>query len=403
VDGSGLKNYCSTRLGLRSAVRQQDGDTIDNRIAPSASPADHDANLEPQSLMADGADHPPQILFPGKLRAHGSILSNRSARDLWTAAIPWKKMSDSPRILDGVAIAAQIKSEVVAEVQLLQARGITPGLAVVLVGEVPASQIYVRSKVKTCGELGIFSELLTPPETITTSEMLALVADLNDRDDIDGILIQLPLPKHVDTKRLLEAVAPGKDVDGFHPVNVGRLQSGQPGLAPCTPAGIMEILRRSQLPVAGQNAVIIGRSDIVGKPAAMMLLNASATVTVCHSKTTDLPRFTQAADILVAAIGRPGYVTPEMVKPGATLIDVGINRITDSAEVEKFFPGDPERAATFAKRGSVVVGDIHPAAFARSGAYTPVPGGVGALTIAMLMQNTVTAAKLRRGIAAEKK
>ena len=312
-------------------------------------------------------------------------------------------MTNPPRILDGIAIAAEIKSEVAAEVRSLAAQGITPGLAVILVGEVPASQIYVRSKVKTCSELGIFSELLTPPETITTSEMLALVDDLNERDDIDGILIQLPLPKHVDTKRLLEAVAPDKDVDGFHPVNVGRLQSGQAGLAPCTPAGIMEILRRSQLPIAGQNAVVIGRSDIVGKPAAMMLLNASATVTVCHSKTTDLPKLTQAADLLVAAIGRPGYVTPEMVKPGATLIDVGINRITDPAEVEKFFPADPERAATFAKRGSVVVGDIHPAAFARSGAYTPVPGGVGALTIAMLMQNTMTAAKLRRGISTEKK
>jgi methylenetetrahydrofolate dehydrogenase (NADP+) / methenyltetrahydrofolate cyclohydrolase len=312
-----------------------------------------------------------------------------------------EEMTTIPRILDGIAIAGQIKAEVALEVQALAARGITPGLAVILVGEVPASQIYVRSKVKTCGELGIFSEMLTPPETITTAEMLALVADLNARDDIDGILIQLPLPKHVDTKRLLEAVAPDKDVDGFHPVNVGRLQSGQPGLAPCTPAGIMEILRRSNLPVAGQNAVVVGRSDIVGKPAAMMLLNASATVTVCHSKTADLANFTRAADILVAAIGRPGFVTAEMVKPGATLIDVGINRITDPEEVAEFFPNDAERAATFAKRGSVVVGDIHPAAFARAGAYTPVPGGVGALTIAMLMQNTVTAAKLRRGISHE--
>jgi methylenetetrahydrofolate dehydrogenase (NADP+)/methenyltetrahydrofolate cyclohydrolase len=302
------------------------------------------------------------------------------------------------RILDGIAIASQIKAEVAAEVAGLKASGITPGLAVILVGEVPASQIYVRSKVKTCGELGIFSELLTPPESITTDEMLDLVDDLNDRDDIDGILIQLPLPRHVDTKRLLEAVDPDKDVDGFHPVNVGRLQSGQPALAPCTPAGIMEILRRSHLPIAGQNAVVIGRSDIVGKPAAMMLLNASATVTVCHSKTADLPALTLKADILVAAIGRPGYVTPEMVKPGATLIDVGINRITDAAEVERFFPNDPDRAATFAKRGSVVVGDIHPAAFAYAGAYTPVPGGVGALTIAMLMHNTVKAAKLRRGL-----
>jgi methylenetetrahydrofolate dehydrogenase (NADP+)/methenyltetrahydrofolate cyclohydrolase len=303
-----------------------------------------------------------------------------------------------PRILDGVEIAATIKAEVALEVQALAARGIVPGLAVILVGHVAASEIYVRSKVRASGELGIYSEMLTPPETITTEEMLALVAELNARDDIDGILIQLPLPKHVDTQRLLEAVDPEKDVDGFHPVNVGRLQGGRPGLAPCTPAGIMEILRRSNLPVAGQNAVVLGRSDIVGKPAAMMLLNASATVTVCHSKTVDLARFTREADLLVAAIGRPGYVTAEMVKPGATLIDVGINRITDAAEVARLFPGDAARAATFAKRGSVVVGDIDPAAFAISGAYTPVPGGVGALTIAMLMQNTVTAAKLRRGL-----
>ncbi|WP_353065193.1 bifunctional 5,10-methylenetetrahydrofolate dehydrogenase/5,10-methenyltetrahydrofolate cyclohydrolase [Tunturibacter psychrotolerans] len=308
------------------------------------------------------------------------------------------EMKRTPRILDGIAIAGQIKAEVAVEVQALVARGITPGLAVILVGEVPASQIYVRSKVKTCGELRIFSEMLTPPETITTEEMLELIATLNAREDIDGILIQLPLPKHVNTKRLLEAVSPDKDVDGFHPMNVGRLQSGQPALAPCTPAGIMEILRRSDLPVAGQNAVIVGRSDIVGKPAAMMLLNASATVTVCHSKTVDLGSVTRKADLLVAAMGRPGFVTAEMIKPGATLIDVGINRITDAEEVDEFFPGDEDRAATFAKRGSVVVGDIHPAAFALAGAYTPVPGGVGALTIAMLMQNTVTAAKLRRGI-----
>ncbi len=309
-----------------------------------------------------------------------------------------KEMKNTPRILDGVAIAGQIKDEVAVEVKELAAQGVTPGLAVILVGEVPASQIYVRSKVKTCGELGIYSEMLTPPESITTDEMLALVAELNARENIDGILIQLPLPKHVDTKRLLEAVSPDKDVDGFHPVNAGRLQSGQPGLAPCTPAGIIEILKRSDLPISGQNAVVVGRSDIVGKPAAMMLLNASATVTICHSKTVDLPHITRGADLLVAAIGRPGYVTAEMVKPGATLIDVGINRVTDAAEVERFFPGDAKRAASFAKRGSVVVGDIDPAAFAIAGAYTPVPGGVGALTIAMLMKNTVTAAKLRRGI-----
>jgi methylenetetrahydrofolate dehydrogenase (NADP+)/methenyltetrahydrofolate cyclohydrolase len=312
-------------------------------------------------------------------------------------------MENLPHVLDGVAIASEIKAEVGREVAHLTSRGIRPGLAVILVGEVPASQIYVRNKVKTCGELGIYSEMLTPPQSITTEEMLALVADLNARDDIDGILIQLPLPKHVDTKRLLESVSPDKDVDGFHPVNAGRLQSGQPGLQPCTPAGIIEILKRSKLPIAGQNAVVVGRSDIVGKPAALMLLNESATVTVCHSKTRDLPAVTRQADILVAAIGRPGYVTPEMVKPGATLIDVGINRLTDPADVQRFFAGDAERAATFAKRGSVIVGDIDPAAFAISGAYTPVPGGVGALTIAMLMHNTVKAAQLRRGIATEKR
>jgi methylenetetrahydrofolate dehydrogenase (NADP+)/methenyltetrahydrofolate cyclohydrolase len=313
----------------------------------------------------------------------------------------------APRILDGIAIAATIKAEVAGQVRTLASIGITPGLAVVLVGEVPASQIYVRSKVKTCGELGIYSELITPPESITIDEMLALIETLNNRDDIDGILIQLPLPTHVDTRRLLEAVTPAKDVDGFHPINAGRLlaegysgaatsTSGKLALAPCTPAGIMEILRRSDIPIAGKNAVVLGRSDIVGKPAASMLINASATVTVCHSRTADLARFTREADILVAATGRPGFVTPEMVKPGATLIDVGINRVTEPAEVTRFFPNDEARAATFAKRGSVVVGDIHPATFALAGAYTPVPGGVGALTIAMLMQNTVAAAKSRR-------
>jgi methylenetetrahydrofolate dehydrogenase (NADP+)/methenyltetrahydrofolate cyclohydrolase len=315
-------------------------------------------------------------------------------------------MSRTPRILNGVEIAAEIKAEVGAEVRSLAAAGIVPGLAVILVGHVAASEIYVRSKVKTCAELGIYSEMLTPPDSISTEEMLALIADLNARDEIDGILIQLPLPAHVDTRRLLEAVAAEKDVDGFHPINVGRLQSvaakgalARPALAPCTPAGIMEILRRSNISVAGQNAVVLGRSDIVGKPVAMMLLNASATVTICHSRTVDLPSFTRRADILVAAIGRAGFVTAEMVKPGATLIDVGINRITDAAEVDRFFPDDEDRAAQFAKRGSIVVGDIDPAAFKIAGAYTPVPGGVGALTIAMLMQNAVTAAKARRGVA----
>jgi methylenetetrahydrofolate dehydrogenase (NADP+)/methenyltetrahydrofolate cyclohydrolase len=303
---------------------------------------------------------------------------------------------ETPMVLDGVAIAAEIKSEVAQAVKALAERDIRPGLAVILAGSVAASEIYVRSKVKTCGELGIYSEMMTPPESVTTDELLAMVADLNARDEIDGILIQLPLPGHVDTKRLLEAVAPEKDVDGFHPVNVGRLQSGQPGLQPCTPAGVMEMLKRRGVSVAGKSAVVIGRSDIVGKPMAMLLLNASATVTVCHSKTADLAGYTQRADVLIAAIGRPGFVTEDMVKPGAVVIDVGINRVTDERKVAEFFGDDTARAATFARRGAVVVGDVHPAAFRVSSAYTPVPGGVGALTIAMLMANTVKAAELRR-------
>ncbi len=233
------------------------------------------------------------------------------------------------RVLDGNAIAAAIKAEVRDEVERLALQGIRPGLAAVLVGHVPASEIYVRSKVKTCEALGLFSELITPPETVTTDEMLALIGQLNAREDIDGILIQLPLPAHVNAKLLLEAVSPDKDVDGFHPVNVGRLQTGQPALAPCTAAGIIEILKRSHLPIAGQNAVVVGRSDIVGKPTAILLLAENATVTVCHSRTRDLASFTQRADILVVAIGKPAFVTTEMVKPGATILDAGINRITD--------------------------------------------------------------------------
>ena len=302
------------------------------------------------------------------------------------------------KILDGAAIAAAIKHEVAEDVKQLAARGVRPGLAAVLVGHVPASEIYVASKVKTCGELGLYSDLITPPDTVTTEEMLDLVRSLNDRDDIDGILIQLPLPKQVDAKALLDAVDPAKDVDGFHPVNAGKLQSGRPALAPCTPAGVIEILKRSSLPISGQHAVVVGRSDIVGKPAAMLLLNENATVTICHSKTRDLAAITREADILVAAIGRPGFITPEMVKPGATIIDVGINRITTREEVDRFFAGDAKREAVFAKGGSTIVGDVHPKAFDVAGAYTPVPGGVGPLTIAMLMANTVRAAKMRRGI-----
>jgi methylenetetrahydrofolate dehydrogenase (NADP+) / methenyltetrahydrofolate cyclohydrolase len=309
------------------------------------------------------------------------------------------------RVLDGVAIASEIKSEVALEVEAARRQGYTPGLAVVLVGENPASQIYVRSKIKTCGELGIRSEMHTPPATITTEELLEIVQSLNARDDVDGILIQLPLPEHVDTSLLLEAVDPRKDVDGFHPINAGRLLSGAPMdtvLAPCTPAGIMEILKRSKIQIAGANAVVVGRSNIVGKPIAAMLINSSATVTICHSRTRDLPKITRDADILVAAIGRAGFVHRDMVRPGATIVDVGINRLTGEAEFSRFFPPDhPDhivRRQGFDKRGSTVIGDVDPAAFAVSGAYTPVPGGVGALTIAMLMSNTVKAARLRRNL-----
>ena len=302
------------------------------------------------------------------------------------------------RILDGVAIALAIKQEVAQEVRALAAQGIRPGLAAVLVGNVPASEIYVRSKVQTCAELGIYSDLITPPENTTTEALLELVASLNSRDSIDGILIQLPLPSHIDSKILLDAVSPGKDVDGLHPVNAGRLQAGRPALAPCTPAGVIEILKRSGIPIASRHAVVVGRSDIVGKPAAMLLLQQNATVTICHSKTRDLGAITRQADILVAAIGQPGFITPEMVNPGATIIDVGINRINTRKEFDHFFAGNARREASFVKRGSTIVGDVHPAAFKLAGAYSPVPGGVGPLTIAMLMSNTVRAAKLRRGL-----
>jgi methylenetetrahydrofolate dehydrogenase (NADP+)/methenyltetrahydrofolate cyclohydrolase len=228
--------------------------------------------------------------------------------------------------------------------------------------------------------------------------MLSLLAQLNARDDVDGILIQLPLPAQVDSKALLDAIDPGKDVDGFNPVNAGRLLAGRPALAPCTPAGVIEILKRSDIPIAAQHAVVVGRSDIVGKPVAMLLLHQNATVTICHSRTRDLPAITRQADILVAAIGRPGFITREMVKPGVTLVDVGINRVTTREEFDRFFKGNEKREAAFAKRGSVVVGDIDPKAFELSGAYTPVPGGVGLLTIAMLMSNTVRAARMRRGL-----
>ncbi len=300
-------------------------------------------------------------------------------------------------ILDGNKIAAEIRAEVASEVKEMTATGIRPGLAVILVGHNPASEIYVRGKVKSCEEVGIYSEKLTPPDTISTSELLELVLELNRRDEIDGILVQLPLPPQVDSKQILMAVDPAKDVDGFHPVNVGFLSTQRPGLVPCTPAGIMEILKRSNIPVAGQEAVVVGRSDIVGKPTAMLLINANATVTVCHSKTRDLPGVCRRADILVAAIGRAGMITSDFVKPGATVIDVGMNKVTERAEFDRLFVGNTKREESFRTRGSTLVGDAHPNAAEVAGAITPVPGGVGPLTIAMLMANTVKAAKMRRG------
>ena len=299
-------------------------------------------------------------------------------------------------ILDGTKIAQDIRSEVAAEVKTMAAAGVRPGLAVVLVGHNPASEIYVRGKVKACEEVGIYSEKLTPPESATTAELLAVIDGLNRRDDVDGILVQLPLPVQVDAKKVLLAVDPAKDVDGFHPVNVGFLSTQRPGLVPCTPAGVLEILKRSNIAISGREAVVVGRSDIVGKPAAMLLLNANATVTVCHSKTHDLPAVCRRADILVAAIGRAGMITREFAKPGATVIDVGMNTVTDPAEFQRFFAGKAKREDAFRKKGSTLMGDVHPEVAETAGALTPVPGGVGPLTIAMLMFNTVKAAKMRR-------
>jgi methylenetetrahydrofolate dehydrogenase (NADP+)/methenyltetrahydrofolate cyclohydrolase len=299
-------------------------------------------------------------------------------------------------VLDGNKIASEIRAEVASEVKTMTAAGLRPGLAVVLVGHNPASEVYVRGKVKSSGEVGIYSEQHTPPEAVSTEELLELIAELNRRDEIDGILVQLPLPPQVDSKRVLLAVDPAKDVDGFHPMNVGFLSTQRPGLVACTPAGIIEILKRSKIPIAGQEAVVVGRSDIVGKPTAMLLLNGNATVTVCHSKTRDLPEVCRRADILVAAIGRAGMITREFVKPGATVIDVGMNQVTERAELERLFAGNPKREETFRVKGSVLAGDVHPRVAEVAGAITPVPGGVGPLTIAMLMANTLRAAKLRR-------
>jgi methylenetetrahydrofolate dehydrogenase (NADP+) / methenyltetrahydrofolate cyclohydrolase len=300
------------------------------------------------------------------------------------------------RILDGKSVNQQILEELKPRIAQLSAAHRAPGLAVILVGNDPASEIYVGSKVRTCHELGMNSQELRLPETITTAELLAHVDALNRDQNIDGILVQMPLPAHVDSRAVLDSVDPDKDVDGFHPVNVGRLVANLPGPRPCTPAGVMELLRRNDIAVKGKRAVIVGRSDIVGKPMAMLLLHQHATVTLCHSRTADLPGECRRAEILVAAIGRTGMITEEFITPGAVVIDVGINRVTDRDEAARLTANDSTRMAGFDKRGSIVVGDVHPADMARlASAYTPVPGGVGPLTIAMLMSNTLEAAERR--------
>ena len=299
-------------------------------------------------------------------------------------------------ILDGNRVRDDIKNELRPRVAALAAQGRPPGLAVVLVGNNPASEIYVRNKIKACHDLGIYSESITPPATVTTEELLAIVDRLNGRPDIDGILVQLPLPPQVDTKRILLAVTPEKDVDGFHPMNVGKLVAGLPGPRACTPAGIIEILKRYGIPMAGKRAVVVGRSDIVGKPVAMLLLHENATVTICHSKTPDLAAVCREGEILVAAMGRPAAITAEYIRPGATVIDVGTTRVEKREEVARIFRNSEEKLAAFDKRGGVLVGDVHPLDMAeKASAYTPVPGGVGPLTIAMLMVNTVASAERR--------
>ncbi len=301
------------------------------------------------------------------------------------------------QILDGLKIRDELFAELKTEVTRLTAQGVRPGLAAVLVGENPASQIYVKSKIAACEQLGMAHWLHTPPASITTETLLKLVQDLNNDNAVDGILVQLPLPSQVDSKQILEAVDPAKDVDGFHPMNVGRLVSNRPGLVACTPAGCIEMLRRYRIPVEGANAVVLGRSDIVGKPMALLLLHANATVTICHSRTRNLPDVVRRADILIAAIGKAAYVRPDWIRAGATVIDVGTNKVTDANEAASLLRHFPERLEKFRAKGNVLVGDVHPDAIQVAGALSPVPGGVGPMTITMLMSNTVKAARLRRG------
>jgi methylenetetrahydrofolate dehydrogenase (NADP+)/methenyltetrahydrofolate cyclohydrolase len=302
-------------------------------------------------------------------------------------------------VLDGRAVAAEIREAVLPDVHAFTARaGRPPGLGIVLVGDDPSSDIYVRNKVRTGTESGLWVDLQRLASTATLDELLALVGRLNASDLHDGILVQSPLPAAMGrgaAQRVFDAIDPSKDVDGFNPVNVGRLVQGRALLMPCTPSGVIEMLVRSGIAMAGARAVVIGRSEIVGKPMALLLLQRDATVTICHSKTPDLPAVARTADILVAAIGRPGFVTPEFVKPGATVIDVGISPVTDGAIVRRLFPPGSSRLADFDRRGSVVVGDVHPLVADVAGALTPVPGGVGPLTIAMLLKNTVAAAQSR--------
>ena len=306
------------------------------------------------------------------------------------------------RILSGKEIAEAIKSEAAAEVDRLRAdHGLTPCLAVVRVGDDPASAVYVGNKVKTAEAVGIISEHHHLPDDTSHADLVRIVGELNFRDDVDGILVQLPLPNHVDEREILELIDPAKDVDGFHPINVGRLSQGEESLVPCTPAGVIEILKRSGIDIAGQNAVIVGRSNIVGKPMAMLLLQENATVTICHSRTRDLAAVTRRADILVAAIGRPGFIRGEHIGEGATVIDVGINNVSDPVLARELFGEDEieKRLAAIENRGATLVGDVNPKeAKERAANFTPVPGGVGLLTVAMLMKNTIKAARSRRRI-----
>ncbi len=304
-------------------------------------------------------------------------------------------------ILDGRAAADTIKREVAAEVRSLnEQHGVTPRLAAVLVGEDPASAVYVRNKVRASEEVGIDSEKIELPASITTNELLQVVRGLNADDQTDGILVQLPLPKQIDDSKIIEAIDPAKDVDAFHPTNVGYLAMGKPRFVPCTPAGIIELLDRNNIEISGANACVVGRSQIVGRPVASLLLQRHATVTVCHSKTRDLPSVTRQADILVAAIGRPAFIRRDFIKPGATVIDVGVNKVTDISAVRELFGAEAaKRIEAINKRGYTLIGDVHPAeADEVAGKRTPVPGGVGLLTVAMLMRNTVLAARWRRRI-----